>query len=117
MRLFVALSAVLPLISAEVIVGQLNFYYDTNCKSYAGSVYPSPTEASSGVLGNVRGGPAGSKSLLWVSGGLGPECQGPWFFACKNKECSAWDGVEQGECKSFENGVWGAYQELCPVGE
>jgi hypothetical protein len=30
----------------------------------------------------------------------------PYFFACKNKECSAADNVVQGQCKSFKNGIW-----------
>lgn len=39
---------------------------------------------------------------------------GPYFWACKNSECSAADGVYQGQCNSFMNGIWAVYEELCP---
>ncbi|KAH6663643.1 hypothetical protein B0J14DRAFT_661845 [Halenospora varia] len=79
---------------------QVNFYYDNNCKNYAGTSY---AELSGGVVG----GPAGSKSMLFVNSDPCYRTCGPNLQFCKNQQCNAYDlAGKYGECKSFTNGVW-----------
>lgn len=80
-------------------LGQINFYWDTNCQQYAGEAHPDRYVTA--------GGPAGSRSMLFVSL---DQCSNTCNYMkfCKNPECNAWDKADRiGQCKSFTNGVWG----------
>ncbi|PQE19447.1 endo-1,4-beta-xylanase D precursor protein [Rutstroemia sp. NJR-2017a WRK4] len=81
---------------------QINFYSDNNCQNYIGTSYAS-------LSGVAVGGPAGSKSMLFVNADSCSDTCGPNLYFCKNQACSAYDLASRfGQCKSFTNGVWAA---------
>ncbi|KAK0760550.1 hypothetical protein N5P37_006744 [Trichoderma harzianum] len=82
-----------------VSAAQANFYWDFYCQEYAGSVDP--------AIGQVTGGPYGSRSALWVDADSETSfCTGASAELYVGPEGYSMTQVNIGECEHDDQGIY-----------